>query len=64
MPVGSAAASARERVLAAVEELAPTYVELLGRLLRAPSELGGEREAQRLMAAQMRRIGLLVDVFD
>jgi acetylornithine deacetylase len=64
VPVGSAAASARERVLAAVEELAPTYVELLGRLLRAPSELGGEREAQRLMAAQMRRIGLLVDVFD
>ncbi|HEV8633827.1 MAG TPA: M20/M25/M40 family metallo-hydrolase [Chloroflexota bacterium] len=54
----------RRRVFAEIDRLAPTYVGFLQELLRRPSHLGHEKEAQRLMAARMRELRLAVDVFD
>jgi acetylornithine deacetylase len=55
---------AESRVDAAIEQLEPAYRALLQDLVRTPSPFGQERDAQALVAARMREIGLFVDSFD
>lgn len=60
----SSHADTEARVLAAIDRLEPAYRALLQLLVRTPSPAGGEAEAQALVAAHMRTIGLDVDCFD
>ncbi len=57
-------ADTEARVLAAIDRLEPAYRALLQSLVRTPSQAGEESEAQALVAAHMRTIGLAVDCFD
>jgi acetylornithine deacetylase len=57
-------ASAHERVLASIDRLLPQYRELLQRLVRIPSPVGREGDAQALVATHMQQIGLDVRSFD
>jgi acetylornithine deacetylase len=61
----SAPASDSEgRVLDAINRLEPAYRSLLQALVRIPSPVGDEGDAQALVSRQMREIGLTVDSFD
>ncbi len=62
--MSNAMADTEARVLAAIDRLEPTYRALLQSLVRTPSPTGAEGEAQALVAAHMRTIGLEVDCFD
>lgn len=52
------------RVLDAIARLEPAYRDLLQALVRVPSPVGHEGEAQSLVIRHMRTIGLVVDSFD
>src|SRR5262249_54471054 len=53
-----------ERVAAAITRLEPRYRALLQTLVRIPSVIGEESAAQARVEAEMREMGLRVDVFD
>lgn len=55
---------AERRVLEAVDRLAPRYRSLLQSLVRTPSPVGAEGQAQLLVSRQMSELGLSVDSFD
>jgi acetylornithine deacetylase len=55
---------AEPRVLEAIDRLEPAYRSLLQALVRIPSTVGEEAEAQALVSRHMREIGLTVDSFD
>lgn len=55
---------AEARVLEAIDRLEPVYRSLLQALVRIPSPVGEEGEAQALVGRHMREIGLSVDSFD
>jgi acetylornithine deacetylase len=56
--------SIEERVHASVDRLEPQYRSLLQALVRVPSVVGHEGDAQAFVATHMRGIGLHVDAFD
>ena len=56
--------AAHDRVLASIDRLLPRYRELLQELVRTPSPVGGEGDAQALVATHMQQIGLDVRSFD
>lgn len=55
---------AQARVLEAIARLAPSYRDLLQELVRVPSPMGREAEAQTIVLRQMHAIGLEVSSFD
>src|SRR6266851_2886025 len=56
--------TAESRVLDAIDRLEPAYRDVLQALVRIPSPIGEEADAQALVAGQMREAGLDVDCFD
>jgi acetylornithine deacetylase len=64
LPTDSVAFEAERRVHAAIDRLVPEYRQVLQELVRIPSPIGREGEAQRFIARRMRAIGMSVDVFD
>lgn len=56
--------SAHQRALASIDRLLPQYRELLQRLVRIPSPVGCEGDAQALVATHMQHLGLDVRSFD
>lgn len=65
MPIQECAIKQTEAAVhAEIEALRPYYVHLLQRLVQTPSPLGLERDAQMMLAGEMKRLNLEVDVFD
>jgi acetylornithine deacetylase len=56
--------AAEDRVSRAIQQLEPDYQSLLQQLVRIPSPVGQEGDAQALVSRHMREIGLAVDSFD
>ncbi|MDQ3411471.1 MAG: ArgE/DapE family deacylase [Chloroflexota bacterium] len=59
-----AASRAIERLWAAIEQRQAELIELVAELVRRPSELGQEQEAQALVADHMGSSGLTPDIWD